>query len=132
MTSRGSYQVDNYYQAVTLGQGGGHLPPWVKKLSFAVLVQAIIDIVKGDQRNREEAEAWINSDETGYLFDFLTVCFTLGLSPDRVRTVLQQQGKTKVHHSTKKSGALIDLNRHLKEYLRAGAHQVEAEEMAEV
>lgn len=61
----------------------------VKALMVAVFEDGIRCFMSPDPLARGEAEAWVDSNERGYVFAFLTVCDALDLNGDAVREALQ-------------------------------------------
>jgi len=59
-----------------------------KKLCSGVLIQALEDICKGGP-DAEGSMVWINNPTDGYLFDFLTVCRSLGLDARTIRSAVK-------------------------------------------
>jgi len=60
--------------------------PGIKKLCRAVLIGAIEDISK--RRGVKNASLWIFSNDTKYIFSFLSVCEILRLDPFKVRNAV--------------------------------------------
>ena len=54
------------------------------KLMAGILKQAIIDARLTNKHGRE-AKEWFNSNDNHYLYDYLSICFELGLNPDDIR-----------------------------------------------
>ena len=80
--------------AALLGIGGGDgrgLPmSGVRGLMLAMLEDAVRSYLGSLPRCREEAEAWIESRQSLWVFSFSTVCETLGLEPPAVRVALRR------------------------------------------
>ncbi|MCC7194656.1 MAG: hypothetical protein IT356_03770 [Gemmatimonadaceae bacterium] len=75
---------------------GACLPP-EQQLMLAVLENGVATLLKNvvaeDCRGRRlyaEAVEWVASDETGWLFAFVSICHVLGLDPDCLRLGLQR------------------------------------------
>lgn len=80
--------------AALLGIGGGEARgvrfSGVRALMLAMLEDAVRAYVGSDPRPRLEAEGWIDSGRSRWVFSFSTVCETLGLEPTAVRTALRR------------------------------------------
>ena len=64
---------------------------------LAVLENGVATLLKNvmaehhrGRRLYAEAVEWVASDETGWLFSFVSICHVLGLDPDRLRSGLQR------------------------------------------
>ncbi len=80
--------------AALLGVGGGEVRTvpmiGIRALMLAMLEDAVRAYLGADQRECDEAEAWIERTRHRWVFSFATVCETLGLEPPAVRTALQR------------------------------------------
>ena len=80
--------------------GSAHPASGVRALMGAMLEDAIACVQKQtltpsrrNHRLAREAEQWILTDNTTWVFSFLNVCAALGLEPDYLRAKLDQWGK---------------------------------------
>lgn len=80
--------------AALLGVGGGETRavPFsgVRALMLAMLEDAVRAYLGPLPRQRAEAEGWIDSGRSRWVFSFATVCETLGLEPSAVRGALRR------------------------------------------
>jgi hypothetical protein len=80
--------------AALRGVGGGEpraLPlSGVRALMLAMLEDAVRAYVGSIPRHRDEAQGWIDSRKSRWVFSFATVCETLGLEPAAVRAALRR------------------------------------------
>src|SRR5687767_3465580 len=61
-----------------------------RKLAMAVLTQAIADMfAKNNDDARHDARAWLRSDSTANLYDFVSLADLLGFDPECVRAKLR-------------------------------------------
>ena len=60
----------------------------IRALMLAILEDAIQNLGASSTHKRSEAERWIMSKESGYVFSFVVICETLNLSPPAVRRSL--------------------------------------------
>jgi len=72
------------------GDGRGLPLSGVRGLMLAMLEDAVRAYLGSLPRCREEAEAWIESRTSLWVFSFSTVCETLGLEPPAVRVALRR------------------------------------------
>ena len=77
--------------------GNSHPASGVRALMWAILEDAIACVQKQaltpsrrHSRLAREAEWWIFTDNTTWVFSFLNVCAALGLEPEYLRTKLRQ------------------------------------------
>jgi hypothetical protein len=77
--------------------GSSHPVSGVRALMWAMLEDAIVCVQqqaltpsRRRQRLAREAEQWICTDNTAWVFSFLNVCAALGLEPEYLRTKLTQ------------------------------------------
>lgn len=77
--------------------GTGACRPPEQELMLAVLENAVATLLKNvmaehcrGRRLYAEAVEWVVSEETGWLFSFVSICHVLGLDPDRLRSGLQR------------------------------------------
>jgi hypothetical protein len=79
--------------AALLGIGGGEARPLpligIRALMLAMLEDAVRAYLGGTPRECDDAEAWIDSARSRWVFSFATVCETLGLEPPAVREALR-------------------------------------------
>jgi hypothetical protein len=80
--------------AALLGIGGGESRPvpliGIRALMLAMLEDAVRAYLGSNPRECDEAEAWIDSARSRWVFSFATVCETLGLEPPAVREALRR------------------------------------------
>lgn len=80
--------------AALLGVGGGErrAAPFagVRALMLAMLEDAVRAYLGPMPRQRAEAEGWIDSGRSRWVFSFASVCETLGLEPSAVRGALRR------------------------------------------
>jgi len=63
----------------------------VKSLMIAILEEGIRGYFSPKPEERGDAEAWIGSGERGYVFAFMTICDTLDINGEAVRSALQER-----------------------------------------
>ena len=87
--------------------GAARLQP-EKRLQLAVLEDAVLTFERSvgvdgarPQRLLAEVEAWVASDATDWPFAFVTICDTLNIDPDYVRSGLRRR-RTRLHATTKR------------------------------
>ena len=89
-----STETDELFDRMRHGAlGGGESrvssqPTGIKALMLAVLEDGIRCFLGRDKQARVEAEAWIHTQRKNWPFSFITVCHTLGLSPEAVRAAM--------------------------------------------